>query len=110
MTSEEFGVVHIWGQGAWHDTVYIRGNRSGLERLKRAVDEALEAGVASTEAYVSDGEGYDIDIQMVSDEDAEMLGVPYFEDIACEDESRTDLIFPWKENVKRSVQSYLRTG
>jgi hypothetical protein len=108
MTKEDFGVVHIWGQGAWHETVYIRGNRSGLERLKRAVDDALEVGSASTEAYVSDGEGYDIDIRMVDDEDAEMLAVPYFEDIAREDETRDDLIFPWKENVKRSVQSYLR--
>jgi hypothetical protein len=101
MTKEEFGVVHIWGQGAWHETAYIRGNRSGLERLKRAVDEALEAGSGSAEAYVSDGEGYDIDIRIVSDKDAEMLAVPYFEDIAREDETRDDLIFPWKEKAEK---------
>lgn len=60
-------LLHIHGQGAWHDNVIIIGNREALEALKDAVEKAL-AGKnfteAETEVFCADGEGYAVQVGM----------------------------------------------
>ena len=87
-------VVHIWSQGAWHDSSYIVGDRDGLMKLRDALDQAIESGAATAEVFVSDGEGYDIDVTCV--EDTKRLAVPYLESYAKEDRKNASIIFPWR--------------
>ena len=63
----EIKLLHIYAQGAWHDDVYIIGNRAGLQRLHKAISQALESGIADTAdprdfpgLMVNDGEGYEV--------------------------------------------------
>lgn len=58
-------LLHVYGQDAWHDEVYIIGNRAGLESLLNTIIRAIETGVDSTPScdesdpvFVSDGEGF----------------------------------------------------
>ena len=56
-------LLHVYPQEQWHDDAFIVGNRLGLEALRDAISEALLGkGRAKTDAYVTDGEGYEIKI------------------------------------------------
>lgn len=56
-------VLHIFGQEALHDEVYIVGNKSALERLRNIIDMAIADDYDSVDGfYASDGEGYGISI------------------------------------------------
>jgi hypothetical protein len=86
-------VLHIYGQAAWHDYVYIAGNIRGIVRLRDALNKAIE-GVAVSNVFVNDGEGYTIAIKVCSDEETAKLGVPYWDDTcgARQDDSEGQ---PW---------------
>lgn len=56
----DYGTAHLYGQGSWHDPVYLLADRKGLTQLRDAIDAALASGQAMTELFVNDGEGYDV--------------------------------------------------
>lgn len=89
-------LLHVFGQGAWHDTVDIVGNREALEELRDTISEALLGVRHSMEAFVSDGEGYEVKVCLVEgDWDTpawEKLALPYGEDYA--EEQREDALGP----------------
>jgi len=68
-------ILNIYGQEAWHTEARIIGNREGLEALKQTIDDALRVpdGKATTEndtepLFASDGEGYEVIVEMHNDE------------------------------------------
>ena len=90
-------LLHIYAQEAWHDDAFIVGNRLGLEALRDAISEALEKGRARADAYVTDGEGYEIKILC---EDLEWkedfwnnLSLPYTDEPAKD--ARPNREVPW---------------
>ena len=91
-------LLHIYAQEAWHDDAFIVGNRLGLEALRDAISEVLLGkGRAKTDAYVTDGEGYEIKILC---EDLEWedfqnnLSLPYTDELAKD--ARPNREPPWK--------------
>ncbi|MGB9805001.1 hypothetical protein [Desulfofundulus sp.] len=58
----EIALLHVYGQRAWHDDVYIVGNRQGLETLLAAVKQALKEsrGETDSDVFTADGEGYSV--------------------------------------------------
>jgi len=93
-------LLHIYGQGAWHGDVYIVGNREALEELRDTIDEALCDVPHSMEAFVNDGEGYELKVVLHEGgwdtKSWKRLAVPYFE--KCAIEKREDTIVPWELN------------
>lgn len=78
-------ILHIYGQQAWHDEVNISGGREALTALRDAITSALAnsngmAGQANV--FVNDGEGYNVFVYCVTDEEANVLPVPYTADYA----------------------------
>ncbi len=77
--SNPAALLHIYGQQAWHDNVYIVGNQVALMRLRNTINAVLGGpSLAKTEAFASDGEGFGIHV--ICNEDAETwnkLRVPY---------------------------------
>jgi hypothetical protein len=84
-------IVHIHAQAIFHDDAWIVGNREGLESLRAAIDEALREGKGSIEAFVVDGEGFDISVIQTDRED---LAVPYTDEMASE--KQEDVKWPWE--------------
>ena len=69
-------ILNIYGQESCHADARIIGNRGGLEALKAAINRALTYGKSTTERYVkngdtalyaSDGEGYEVIVEMHND-------------------------------------------
>lgn len=92
---ENIPIVHLYAQYQWHEDAHILANREGLLVLQKAIAEALENGYGSAEAFVSDGEGFDIRV-IVKDEDLPAwreVAVPYISDIACEKNPKA--LWPW---------------
>lgn len=87
-------MVHVYGQAAWHDTVYIVANAAGLKALKSAAERALFQGSGEVRAFAADGEGYDmVIIRLDGDEEWLRLALPYSEDFAAE--NRGEAVWPW---------------
>jgi len=77
------GTLHIYGQGAWHDDVWIVGDRAALNALARAVAMALFRGIGDTETMATDGEGYGVHVRrMAEDAMINKLAMPYTDDCA----------------------------
>lgn len=72
-------VVHVYEHYSDHCDVIILGNRKGLLALYDAIGNALTTmdGKGTTEVYVNDGEGYDLEIQVVDEKEIDNLPVPY---------------------------------
>ena len=105
-------LLHIYPQRAWHDNCYIIGNRAGLQRLCKAISQALKNGIADTASprdipglTVSDGEGYEIRVVMDDSgwygEFWTRLSTPYTESYA--EDKRDDCISAWDIWVERKV-------
>ena len=79
----KYPVVHIYSQHAHHMEAIILGNRAGLMALKKAINTSLGRfeGRGTQEVYVNDGEGYDIEVQIIEG-DIDNLPVPYVVDYA----------------------------
>ena len=57
----DYKLLHIFGQGAWHEEVHIVGNREALEALRDTILSCIASKEArSMEAFVNDGEGYKV--------------------------------------------------
>ena len=80
----KYPVLHIYEQRCSHMEAIILGNRKGLIALKKAINAALfrSEGRGTQLLYVNDGEGYDVEIQVVKDEEIDNLPVPYASDYA----------------------------
>jgi len=82
------GILHVYGQKAWHDDVYILGDQETMRALADAILRAL-AGKPSrarkVRAYTNDREGYDVFVAYLSDErELSKLALPYSDPIARE--------------------------
>jgi hypothetical protein len=90
-----FPVVHIWSPESFHDTSYIVGNYEGLERLYMEIGTVLnkKKGKVTTELFVTDGEGFDMEVILVEDKDLDKIAVPYQESYA--EEKREHAVYPW---------------
>lgn len=87
-------ILHIFGQEAFHDDVYIVGNKSELEKLRNIIDKAISDDYDSEDGfYVNDGEGYSIAVHKIDESEVDKIAVPYSADYAKE--KRTDAIYPW---------------
>lgn len=66
---EDPGLLHLYGQGAYHDDAFMVGNTKGLEAVRDAIDKVLggEADQGAAWVSVSDGEGYDLKVIKVDD-------------------------------------------
>ncbi|MDD4984997.1 MAG: hypothetical protein PHQ43_04290 [Dehalococcoidales bacterium] len=68
-------ILNIYGQEAWHTEAKIIGNREGLLQLRATIDKALQEGKATTPddpsagspLFASDGEGYEVRVEMHND-------------------------------------------
>ena len=77
--------MHVFAQGAWHDSVEIVADTKALLGLKKAIEDALATGSGFSMAFVGDGEGYNILIARTDDEKVfDTLAVPYTEEMASE--------------------------
>ena len=86
--------VHIYGQGAWHDDIYIVGDKDGLKQLLRAVACAIHKGEGEADVFAGDGEGYTIRAAQVEPDRTALLRTPYTDEIAAD--PRPNCIQPWK--------------
>ena len=88
-------LLHVYGQGAWHEDAYIVGNIAGLIRLYAAVGAACRSleHHSSIEVSTNDGEGYAVHIIRLEDAARWIrLAVPYTADVA--EERRESAIWP----------------
>jgi len=71
-------ILNIYGQYSWHTEARIVGNREGLLQLKTTIERAIFNNRATTEAdvtdcngdtalFASDGEGYEVIVEMHND-------------------------------------------
>lgn len=89
-------ILHLYGQAAEHDTVYIGGNAAGLSALRDAIDNALmnpEPGGA--EVFVNDGEGYTVRVAKMGDEEADKMAVPYTAEYSADPRPWSEAFGPW---------------
>lgn len=111
------GLLHIYGQGAWHEGAYIVGNVEALVALRDALNKLLATdgiglmnlqdgyiGKVELEHWVNDGEGYLLHIILLNGdwqtEKWVKLITPYTEDIASDNNRVT--IKPWE--LKTTLQ------
>lgn len=104
----EIALLHLYGQGHWHDDAYIVGNTRGLTALRDAITKALadnDNGPDEAEVSVADGEGYGV---VIIRDDTSWLGafwsqlaLPYTMD-GWATECSPEAIWPW-EIVQRSA-------
>jgi hypothetical protein len=95
-------ILHIHAQQAPHDEAFIVGNRQGLLALRRAIDAALESGKGEALAFVSDGEGFDVQV-ILQEGDLQSPGwiaaaVPYTAEWATE--NRESAVWPHSQIEK----------
>jgi hypothetical protein len=87
MANHRRGRLHVYGQQAHHDELYVVGDHAGLIHLRDALVRALRDGVGTGVAMPVDGEGYDlIVIRCDSQADWERLRLPYTADWLVERE------------------------
>jgi hypothetical protein len=71
--------LHVYPQAQWHDDASIVGTRKGIESLRDALTRALESerGTAMAEGFVTDGEGYIVNVYVVPFAEMERMQLPY---------------------------------
>lgn len=75
-------MTHIYAQSAWHDPAHIFGTRDDLLKLAEAIRDALENGEGDCGVFAADGEGYQVEFFLCTEEEMQMLPLPYTEDYA----------------------------
>lgn len=95
--TEEIPLLHVYGQRAWHDEVYIVGNKQGLEILLVAVKQAIKEsrGEADNLVFTADGEGYGVIVLRRDDpwpKGWSRVALPYTGD--CAKDKRDDVLRP----------------
>lgn len=89
-------ILHVYAASSFHESVFVSGNRAGLEVLKAAVERALAGEAPGQEAPVcfhNDGEGSPLIVEAFEQEVAEKLILPYTEDYARD--QREGAVRPW---------------
>lgn len=77
------GLLHVYGQRAWHDEVLIKGTPDALRALRQAIDDALHVGTAlSQPLFVNDGEGFVVHIECNTEDEMDEARKPYSADYA----------------------------
>jgi hypothetical protein len=94
--------LHIYAQEQWHGNDYVVGNKEALERLRDALNDALEKGQGQATTYVNDGEGYYALVVQSDDETIDKLMVPYIDEIAYD--SRDDIVHPWELDGAKAAE------
>ena len=56
-------ILHIYGQGAWHDDIKIVGTKDALQKFSDNLLKVLKEGKSEFQTFVNDGEGYSIIIK-----------------------------------------------
>ncbi len=89
-------LLHIYGQDYWHCPVLIVGQKNALEKLRDAIDHALQEDHGTCTACANDGEGYDVHVVMENsnwgDSVWTTMQVPYTDSCA----QQTDGEPPWE--------------
>ena len=75
-------ILHIRGQEAWHDDVIIMGTHIAIKELMNACKNALDnkGFPFHVNSFVKDGEGYEVTVQVMSEEHMENVELPYYAD------------------------------
>jgi hypothetical protein len=89
--NDDFPVVHLWSPEYFHDDSYVVGNYEGLMKLRNAIDKAIKEGNGKEEVFISDGEGYDLNV--IRSDNIDHIAVPYLDEIAAE--NRENAVYPW---------------
>jgi hypothetical protein len=94
-------LLHIYGQGSWHDNIEIVGNTEALQALAEAIRYALLDRNAETEAFVTDGEGFHVKIMLYDKPWSGTDGwsnvpVPYSDEVAKDRRDYSERIGPYK--------------
>jgi len=69
--------LHIYAQYCHHTEAEIVGTKESLEKLRNAIDRTLNQGYYIFEDEVNDGEGYEIYVTMLSEEEMMNQHHPY---------------------------------
>lgn len=69
--------LHIYAQYTYHDDAEIVGTKESLEKLRDALNRTLDKGYYSFEDEVNDGEGYEILINMLTEDKMMEQNPPY---------------------------------
>jgi hypothetical protein len=79
-------ILHVYGQDAWHDTVWIVGTEDTLIALRDAINNVLTGGLPdAVSTFCADGEGYQATVVLAeSKEVANRLLLPYKADYAVQ--------------------------
>jgi len=78
---ETFALIHVAGQPCNHFDAVISGTREGLQALAETIARALDAGEATVvDAFASDGEGYDLTVKLLSEDEFQKEKPPYIDD------------------------------
>ncbi|HLR68659.1 MAG TPA: hypothetical protein VK105_16295 [Virgibacillus sp.] len=80
MTFKDGRFLHVYAQDFPHDGSVITGNKLALLELKRAIDEALKEGESEGNFTASDGEGYELYVVKIEDDEQKLfdsLEMPY---------------------------------
>ena len=105
---EKWNFLHLYPQPFWHDEAYIVGNRKGLERLRDALNKALEDEGdvdVSVNVMANDGEGYSVHVVKVNDgEKINMLAVPYTDEISKERDA--EALYPHALKLSEKCVAY----
>ena len=93
--------LHIYGQTEWHGDAFVFGDKTSLEMLRDAIDEAIAKGPTGTdptriETMVNDGEGFYTFVVCCRKDQMEKMAVPYMNEIAKE---RRECNVAWPEEV-----------
>lgn len=91
-------LIHVYGQGAWHENVEIVGNSEALRTLADVIQLALLDRNGEMEAFVSDGEGFSVRVSLHDKPLAEWnaLPMPYTDEVAKERRDWADVLGPYK--------------
>jgi hypothetical protein len=89
-------IVHLYAQTEWHSPAAISGSRSGLVRLRDALDSAIAGGTGCAGIMTDDGEGYAIVVmcegpQSMGDWNGDPTdrGLPYSDELAASPPKRS---------------------
>jgi hypothetical protein len=79
---DEPSTLHLHAQDRWQSDAHLVATRAGLERLRAAIDLALECGSAKARVSAADDQTYDLLVAMVRSSDMQQMPLPYTGDFS----------------------------
>ena len=96
----EDAILSVVPQYSYHDDVMLIGSPLALERLQRAISEALQSGQAKdTSFFATDGEGYNLLVICLPDDAMWRVPTSYTADYAHDDDVMMN------EDVRKAVDA-----